>query len=122
MKTCASVNALEVAVADALEFINHNFKWLSAIAYLGFVGLLAWFNQRFTPRSEHELLNKKLSQIDQQMTQVKADIKHLPTKEEVHRLDKTLSGLSETINATQEGISRLERKTDLLLENELRND
>ena len=109
-------------MADALEFINNNFKWLSAFAYLAFVGLLAWFNQRFTPRTDHEQLNKKLRQMDQQMMQVKADIKHLPTKEEVHRLDKTLSGLTETINATQEGISRLERKTDLLLENELRND
>lgn len=109
-------------MADVLEFINNNFKWLSAFAYLAFVGLLAWFNQRFTPRQDHEQLERRLSQMDQLMTQVKVDIKHLPTKEEVHRLDKTLSGLNETIHATQEGISRLERKTDLLLENELRND
>ncbi|MEC4724533.1 DUF2730 domain-containing protein [Shewanella sp. D64] len=107
---------------EFLEFINNNFKWLSALAYLGVVGLLAWFNQRFTLRKDHESLTVKFTHMDLQITQVKANIGHLPTKEEVHRLDKTLSGLSETINATQEGISRLERKTDLLLENELRND
>ena len=109
-------------MANAFEFINANFKWLSALAYLAFVGLFAWFHMRFTPRKEHNQLHERVGNLDQQMTQVKADMKHLPTKEEVHRLDKTLSGLAETINATQEGISRLERKTDLLLENELRND
>ena len=109
-------------MAEIIDFINNNFKWLSALAYLAFVGLLAWFNQRFATRKEHESLTVKLTHMDLQITQVKADIKHLPTKEEVHRLDKTLSCLSETINVTQEGINRLERKTDLLLENELRND
>ncbi|TRY13586.1 DUF2730 family protein [Shewanella hanedai] len=122
MKSIASALDMDTVMAEIIDFINNNFKWLSALSYLAFVGLLAWFNQRFATRKEHELLIVKLTHMDQEITQVKADIRHLPTKEEVHRLDKTLSGLSETINATQEGINRLERKTDLLLENELRND
>ena len=109
-------------MSEFVDFINTNFKWISGVSYLAFIGLLAWFNQRFTPRKEHEALSVKVSKHGEHLTQVQADMKHLPTKEEVHRLDKTLSGLTETINATQEGINRLERKTDILLENELRND
>lgn len=107
---------------DFVSFINTNFKWLSALVYLAFVGVLAWLSTRFVTRTEHKELKKKVTELDHSMEYVKADMKHMPTKEEVHRLDKTLSGLAETINATQAGISRLERKTDLLLENELRND
>ncbi|MCE9679602.1 DUF2730 domain-containing protein [Shewanella sp. AS1] len=105
-----------------LEFINANFKLVSALAYFALVGLLAWFHLKFATRQEHEQLSDKFSGMEKQLSKVESDIKHLPTKEEVHRLDRTLSGLTETINATQEGINRLERKTDLLLENELRND
>ncbi|NKF51376.1 DUF2730 family protein [Shewanella sp. WXL01] len=109
-------------MAEFVEFINVNFKWISAVVYLAFVGLFAWFHIRFTPRKDHDQLSNKVSDHAEQLTKVQADMKHLPTKEEVHRLDKTLSGLTETISATQEGVTRLERKTDMLLENELRND
>ncbi|TVP15383.1 DUF2730 family protein [Shewanella sp. KCT] len=107
-------------MANAFEFINANFKWLSALGYLAFMGLFAWFHVRFTPRKEHDQLHERVGNLDQQMTQVQADIKHLPKQKDINRLDNTLSGLTEAITATKNGINRLEKKTDLLLENELR--
>ena len=69
------------------------------------------YYQQFSQALTHPICNNLIrlySKID------------LPTSEELHALDNTLAGLVERVGAMQQGINRLETKTDMLLENELK--
>lgn len=105
-------------------FFNNNFKLLSAIAALAFAGFVAWLTVNFSTRKEHKALSIKVDALSEKFTRIETDIEHLPSIEDVRRLDNTISALAATVAESQKGIessiSRLERKTDLLLENELR--
>lgn len=89
---------------------------LSALCAL----LLAWFSTRFTPRIEHEKALQKVAEIDKRLSDTESNMKYLPTGDELHALDKTLEGLTARLRAMEYGIKRLETKTDMLLENELK--
>lgn len=105
-------------------FVNTHFKLLSALAALIFGGFVAWLTVNFSTRKEHKALTITVEVLSQKLTRIETDIEHLPSIEDVRRLDNTISALNATVTESQRGIessiSRLERKTDLLLENELR--
>ncbi len=105
-------------------FVNNHFKLLSALAALTFAGFVAWLTVNFSTRKEHKALTIKVDALSEKFTRIEKDIEHLPSIDDVRRLDNTISALAATVAESQKGIetsiSRLERKTDLLLENELR--
>ncbi len=105
-------------------FVNNHFKLLSVLAALSFAGFVAWLTVNFSTRKEHQALMLTVDELSQEITRLKGDVEHLPKRGDVQRLENIISALAATVAESQKGIetsiSRLERKTDLLLENELR--
>lgn len=81
--------------------------------------LMAWFSTRFTPRIEHDKVIQKVAEIDKRLSETEMQLEYMPTRDELHALDKTIAGLGARFGAMEQGIKRLETKTDMLLENEL---
>ena len=105
---------------EAINWMNSNFKWISFFLGLAFIGFIAWLKSKFSTRNEHMALHETVTQLKDRVGNVEAHLEHIPSKEEVHRLDKAITGLTESNNGIKAGLKKLDRKTDLLLENELR--
>ncbi len=105
---------------EVISFLNSNFKWLSWVVGLAFVGAFAWQKNKFPTRKEHNALSDSVSQLTQEVHQIKGELEHIPSKDEVHRLDKAITGLTESNRGVRASLQKLDKKTDLLLENELK--
>ncbi|WP_432460813.1 DUF2730 family protein [Agarivorans sp. QJM3NY_25] len=67
-------------------------------------------------------IKQRLGNVEQRQVLLENNMTHLPNKDEVHQLDRRLADLSAGLSAATEQMRRLEKKTDLLLENELRGE
>ncbi|QSX32609.1 DUF2730 family protein [Shewanella avicenniae] len=86
---------------------------------LGTLGM-AWLSRKFVPMAEHSKVVEMVDAHETRLNQVEQHLDAMPTREELHALDKMLTGLGERLGGMERGINRLENKTDMLLENELR--
>ena len=105
---------------EAINWMNSNFKWISFFLGLAFIGFIAWLKSKFSTRNEHMALHETVTQLKDRVGSIESNMQHIPTKEEVHRLDKTIEGLTKSNQSIFSSLKKLDRKTDLLLENELR--
>ncbi len=116
---------------DVINWVNTNFKWISTLVGLAFVGALAWWKNKFPTRKEydrlseevrreHSALSESVNELNQRVGHVENQLEHIPSKDELHELDNKITGLTESNKAIQATLTQLHTKTDLLLENELR--
>jgi hypothetical protein len=112
MKTTGCAVYTEATMLDLIKEF-----WVQIYAAISLALLIAnWFLAKTYAKTT------TVGQLESRVTRIENTLEHMPTKEELNRLDKTISGLTESMSATKDGIVRLERKTDILLENELRGD
>ncbi|WP_417345725.1 DUF2730 family protein [Ferrimonas sp.] len=116
-----------------LTWINSNWKLLSLVGGLSFAGFVLWLKSKFATVEQHQALRdqveqlaknqgKRIGQVETRLGHIETRLEHMPSADDIRRLDRTLSGLSATMEGTKEQLNRLENKTDLLLENELRGE
>lgn len=101
------------------------FKIWPIVATIGsIIGTLgmAWLSRKFVPMDEYNKVVKVVDDHEKRLSQAEQHLEAMPTREELHALDKVLTGLGERLGAMERGINRLENKTDMLLENELRGE
>lgn len=106
-------------IESLFEFFGKYWGFIGSVISVFCALLMAWFSTRFTPRIEHEKVVQKVAEIDKRLSETELQLKYMPTSDELHALDKTLAGLVERLGSMQQGLNRLETKTDMLLENEL---
>ncbi len=105
---------------NVISFLNSNFKVISFFGTLAFIGWFAWQKSKFPTRKEHNVLSDSVTQLTHEIHQIKGELEHIPSKDEVHRLDKAITGLTESNRGVRASLQKLDKKTDLLLENELK--
>lgn len=57
-------------------------------------------------RKDDARLFERVDKVEQRMATVETEIKHLPTREEVHRIDVKITGIAATLEARFESLSR----------------
>ncbi|MCH4295587.1 DUF2730 domain-containing protein [Shewanella sp. 3B26] len=100
-------------------------KYWSVLAGIG--GLLApfvmaWFTTRFTPRIEHERVVQAVAEIEKRQRETQQQLEGIPTRDELHALDKVLHGLGERLGAMEKGINHVRNSVDMLIENEIKSE
>ncbi|MBY6223577.1 DUF2730 family protein [Ferrimonas balearica] len=101
----------------ALTFWLDAAQWLLTLA----IGVFVWIDRgRSDNRSRFAELADSVTTLDQRLGELEQALNHLPGKERVARLDAQMARLDAQMEGMANLLKRLERKTDLLLENELR--
>ncbi|MCL1121197.1 DUF2730 domain-containing protein [Shewanella seohaensis] len=106
-------------IESLFEFFGKYWGFIGSVISVFCALLMAWFSTHFTPRIEHDKVVQKVAEIDKRLSETEMQLEYMPTRDELHALDKTLEGLGARFGAMEQGIRRLETKTDMLLENEL---
>ncbi|AYV15699.1 DUF2730 family protein [Shewanella algae] len=98
--------------------------WQPIAAVLGIFSALVWVwaVSKFATRKELDDMFKQSLSYGQRLLDVEKQLEYMPSRDELHALDKTLHGLGERLGSMEKGIQALDRKTDLLLENELKGE
>lgn len=100
-------------------------KYWGAIAavgsLLGTVGM-AWMTTRFTPRIEHDRVAKAVAELETRQRETEQHLAVMPSRDELHALDKTLHGLGERLGAMEKGINHVRLSVDMLIENEIKSE
>lgn len=122
--------------------------WPVALAVANLIGgpaLLWHLSKRFAAKKDHDQLaealtrhvsghvqthadlDRRLAQGEREFAAIKADIEHLPTKEDIEVVNKGIAGLTATVSAldaTVRGVDKaiggLQETVSMLLQNELR--
>ncbi|MDI5877285.1 MULTISPECIES: DUF2730 domain-containing protein [Shewanella] len=107
-------------IESLFEFFGKYWGFIGSVISVFCALLMAWFSTRFTPRIEHDKVVQAVAEIDKRLSETEMVLEYIPTRPEFHDLDKNLAGLVERLGSMEQGINRLEKKTDMLLENELK--
>jgi len=78
-------------------------------------GAIAWMRGKFVSREQHDLLVQRVSAVENAVNE-------LPSKDDLHELDKRLIEVGGKIDALSPQLKDVKRLTDLLMENELRGN
>lgn len=105
--------------ADGIEWGNIAQIWAAGISSLAFiVSMVAMFRQRNDKaideiKDDIEGLSTNVGELYQQdkklnerMATVETEIKHLPTRDELHRIDTKITAIGATLEARFEALSR----------------
>lgn len=84
--------------------------------------VLAWLYRKFVPMTEHQKLLQRVNAHEKRLTKVEQHMEAMPTREELHQLDKTLTGLGARFGAMEQGINHIRLNVDMLIENELKQE
>ncbi|WP_345858707.1 DUF2730 family protein [Shewanella algae] len=88
---------------------------------LGTLGM-AWMTTRFTPRIEHERVARAVAELETRHRETEQHLEVMPSRDELHALDKTLHGLGERLGAMEKGINHVRLSVDMLIENEIKSE
>tara|TARA_Y100000588_G_C14281520_1_gene937748 strand:+ start:28398 stop:28724 length:327 start_codon:yes stop_codon:yes gene_type:complete len=96
-------------------------EWWKQVLALGFLivgaGALAWLRSTFVTKKLHE---KSISGLETRLSAVENTVEDMPSAEDIHDLEKRLIEVGGKIDALSPQLGTLQRVTDLLMENELR--
>ena len=60
--------------------------------------------------------------LETRMTTIENEVKQLPNKDDVHKLELTVNTVNGKLDAVSQQLMKLQRTTEMLLENELQGD
>jgi hypothetical protein len=84
--------------------------------------ILAYLYRKFVSHTEHEQLVQRVDAHEKRLSQVEQHMDAMPTREELHALDKVLTGLGARFGAMEQGINHIRRDVGMLIENELKQE
>lgn len=101
-----------------MDLINEWWKQILAAGFL-IVGAAAitWLKATFVSKKVHDKFKEA---TEGRLNAMEQSIQELPSKEDLHELDKSLIEVGGKIDALSPQLADLKRVTDLLMENELR--
>ncbi|QPG58969.2 DUF2730 domain-containing protein [Shewanella eurypsychrophilus] len=89
--------------------------WVQIYAFISLAFLCAnWFLAKTYAKQDN------INKLEKRVDQLESDIEHLPSKDEFHRLDKNLVEVNAQLKAVSPQLKSLQRMTEMLTENELR--
>jgi len=106
-----------------LDFIITNSKIIWTI--LSFIGMVVmfWLTKTFAKKDDVSSMNNKfntqLNSVKERLTGVEKEIKNLPNKDQLHKLQLEISDLRGDIRKLEPQLDSVGRLSDLLLENKL---
>ncbi|MCG7565868.1 DUF2730 domain-containing protein [Pseudoalteromonas sp. CnMc7-15] len=96
-------------------------EWWKQFLALGFLivgaGALAWLRSTFVTKKSHE---ESINGLKTRLSAVENTVADMPSAEDIHELDKRLIEVGGKIDSLSPQLGNLQRVTDLLMENELR--
>ncbi|WP_096779411.1 DUF2730 family protein [Zobellella denitrificans] len=92
---------------------------LAALSLVGTVGL-SLLGKTYAKREETQALNGEMTAVQQRLAHLEAKVSDLPGHNELAALRLEVSELRGDLKEIRPVLSRLERLSDLLLENELK--
>ncbi|AYV14342.1 DUF2730 family protein [Shewanella algae] len=92
---------------------------VAAVGSLIVTLVLAWLYRKFVPMTDHQKLVQRVNAHEKRLTKVEQHMEAMPTREELHQLDKTLIGLGARFGAMEQGINHIRTNVDMLIENEI---
>ncbi|QUN06443.1 DUF2730 family protein [Shewanella yunxiaonensis] len=101
------------------------FKVWPIVATIGsIIGTLgmAWLSRKFVPMTEHNKVVNTVMDMNQRLRDAELHLKAMPSRDELHRLDKTLEGLGARFGAMEQGINHIRNNVDMLIQNELEGE
>lgn len=98
-----------------LEFISTHWVKLYAGASMVFYAFIWVMNKTYSTK-------KDTSALEQRVARLETDVKLLPTKDEMHQLELKVNTVCQKIDGLSQQLVKLQRTTDMLLENELQGD
>ncbi len=98
-----------------LEFIATHWIKIYALVSIGFY-LLVWaIKKTYASKENVEGLNRRLTQLE-------GEIKQLPDKDDMHKLELTITTVNGKMDGLSQQMEKLQRTTEMLLENELQGE
>ena len=98
-----------------LDFIVTNWVKIYAIISLCFY-LLIWVMKKTYASKEW------VERLDKRLTKIEDEVKHLPKRDDLHQLELIITNLSGKVDGIARQLDKINRTTDMLLENELQGD
>ncbi len=109
---------------DDLNYSGAKF-WLDAaqVGFTALIGLYVWLSKG--PKESKkavEDLSKRVDQSEQKIAAIELRLEYVPTQDEFHKLDNKVTGLVSQVESVHGRMRSIEKKLDLLIENELRGN
>lgn len=103
-----------------IDFLRQHWSTISSIGACSISVLVMFLATKFARREELNEIAHDVSRLKKDVSIIQGRMESMPTKDDIHKLNLEISGLRGDIKGIKPELASVQRISDLLLENELK--